>query len=184
MKPNLAIAVLATLTVLAPAACRKAEAPPAATAPATTAAAPAAPADSAPAEAATAGPLAGTRWRVVEIQSMDDATGTARPEDPALYTIAFGTDGQVAMRLNCNRGTGPWKADPGASADSGNLAMGPLAVTRALCPPPSLDERIARDSEHVRTYLLRDGRLALSLEADAAIYLWEPQPDESNSDAH
>ena len=49
-------------------------------------------------------------------------------------------------------------------------------MTRALCPPPSLDERIAADSAYVRSYFLRDGVLALSLMADAGIYLWEPIP--------
>lgn len=118
--------------------------------------------------------LAGTRWQLVEIQSMDDAIGTTHPEDPALYTLAFGADGQAAMRLSCNRGTGSWRATPAADGASGSLAIAPLAVTQALCPPPSLDERIARDMSFVRGYRLRDGRLALSLEADAATYLWEP----------
>ena len=27
-------------------------------------------------------PLAGTKWRLLEIRSMDDAIGTVRPEDP------------------------------------------------------------------------------------------------------
>lgn len=121
-------------------------------------------------------PLAGSSWRLVEIQSMDDAIGTTKPDDPSLYTLAFDREGRVAMRLNCNRGIGSYKATPGPDGASGSLAIGPLAVTRALCPPPSLDERIARDMDFVRGYLLRDGRLALSLEADAAIYLWEPAP--------
>jgi hypothetical protein len=51
-----------------------------------------------------------------------------------------------------------------------------IGVTRALCPPPSMDERIARDMDFVRGVLLREGRLSLSLMADAGIYIWEPQP--------
>ena len=39
----------------------------------------------APGAKAATGPLAGTEWRLLEIQSMDDAVGTARPEDPSLY---------------------------------------------------------------------------------------------------
>ncbi|MDQ1349045.1 MAG: hypothetical protein QG573_2423 [Acidobacteriota bacterium] len=122
-------------------------------------------------------PLAGTRWRLVEIQSMDDAIGTARPDDPSLYTLAFQADGRLAMRLNCNRGNGPWKATPAADGPSGSLEIGPLAVTRALCPPPSLDERIARDMDFVRGYLVRDGRLSLTLMADGGIYVWEPETE-------
>ncbi len=118
--------------------------------------------------------LVGTRWQLREIQSMDDAIGTTRPDDPSLYTITFNDDGSLAMRLNCNRGIGPWKATPDATGAAGSIKIGPLAVTRALCPPPSLDERIARDMDAVAGFMLRDGLLSLSLMADAGIYLWEP----------
>jgi hypothetical protein len=37
-----------------------------------------------------------------------------------------------------------------------------------------MDERIARDVQWIRGYLLRDGQLHLSLLADAGIYSWEP----------
>ncbi len=37
--------------------------------------------------------LAGTDWRLVEFQSMDDVTGTVRPEDPSLYTLRLKADG-------------------------------------------------------------------------------------------
>ena len=44
-----------------------------------------------------------------------------------------------------------------------------------------MDERIARDAEWVRGYLLRDGQLHLSLMADAGIYSWEPLPGDTAS---
>jgi hypothetical protein len=53
-----------------------------------------------------ASPLEDTEWRLVGIQSMDDAVGTTRPDDPSLYTMRLQGDGTVAMRLNCNRATG------------------------------------------------------------------------------
>ena len=119
-------------------------------------------------------PLADTDWRLVEIQSMDDAQGTTRPSDPALYTMRLNADGTVQMRLNCNRANGTWSAEPGADGASGRFEFGPLAGTRALCPPPSLDERITSQAQYVRSYLLKDGRLYLSLMADGGIYAWEP----------
>ena len=121
-----------------------------------------------------ANPLAETAWRLVEIQSMDDAIGTVRPDDPSLYTMRLNRDSTVSMRLNCNQASGIWSSKPGAGSESGSFEFGQLAVTRALCPPPSLDERIARDAEHVRSYMLKDGRLSLSLWADGGIYIWEP----------
>ena len=120
--------------------------------------------------------LAGTAWRLVEFQSMDDATGIERPDDPSLYTMRLNDDGSVTMRLNCNRAMGTWSAEPGETGDRGRFRFGPLAMTRALCPPPSMDESIAGQAEYIRSYLLKDGRLYLSLMADGGIYAWEPDP--------
>jgi len=117
-------------------------------------------------------PLAGTHWRLVEFQSMDDAQGTTRPSEGSVYTMWLHGDGSVAMQLNCNRATGTWSATPGSDAASGRFEFGPLAATRALCPPPSMDESIVAQSSYVRSYLLKDDRLYLSLMADGGIYVW------------
>jgi len=101
--------------------------------------------------------FAGTKWRLVEIQSMDDAIGTTRPSDRDLYTLDLNRDGTAAMRLNCNRGVGQWSAKPIANGAEGSFSIGPLAMTRALCPPRSLDERIAPDMDYVWPFLLKDG---------------------------
>jgi len=119
-------------------------------------------------------PLAGTEWRLVEIQSMDDAIGTTRPQDASLYTLSLDADGTVQLRLDCNRATGTWSASPGATPASGSFTFGPLAVTQASCPPPSLDARLAAQAGYIRSYLVKDGRLHLSLMADGGIWVWEP----------
>ncbi|UFP94311.1 carboxylesterase family protein [Gloeobacter morelensis] len=111
--------------------------------------------------------LAGTAWQLVKFQSGDGTT--LIPEDKAKYTLAFSGDGRVAVRLDCNRGVGTWR-----SSGPNLLQFGPLALTRALCPPPSMGERIARDWLYIRTYLLKDGRLFASLMADGGIYEFEP----------
>jgi heat shock protein HslJ len=127
---------------------------------------------------AAVGLLADTRWRLVEIHSMDDAVGTARPEDPSRYTMHLHGDGRVALRLNCNSASGTWTAEAGPDPSSGRFAFSPLAMTRVFCPPPSLDQRVAAQAEFVRSYLLKDGRLHLSLLADGSIFVWEPHADE------
>jgi heat shock protein HslJ len=119
--------------------------------------------------------LAGSEWELVAIQSMDDAQGTLRIADPAAFTLQLGADGRAALKLDCNRGTATWKATPAGDGNSGQFAFGPIAGTRALCPPPHLDERIVRDLGYVRGYLLRDGKLHLSLMADGGIYEWRPR---------
>lgn len=120
-------------------------------------------------------PLAGTAWQLNAIQSMDDAQGTTRVAEPGRFTLEFGHDGRAVLRLDCNRGTASWKAVLGADGGSGQIEFGPIAGTRARCPPPHLDERIVRDLGYVRGYLLRDGKLHLSLMADGGIYEWRPR---------
>ena len=122
--------------------------------------------------------LAGTTWALHAIQSMDDAQGTTRISDPRRFTLRLGADGRASLRLDCNRGTGTWKATPATDGMSGQLQFGPIAATRALCAPPHLDERVARDLGYVRGYLLKDGNLYMSLMADGGIYEWRPLPEE------
>jgi heat shock protein HslJ len=126
--------------------------------------------------ASSAGPvLAGSAWELVSIQSMDDAQGTLRIADPAAFTLQLGGDGRAALKLDCNRGSASWQATPAGDGNSGQFVFGPIAGTRALCPPPHLDERIVRDLAYVRGYLLRDGKLYLALMADGGIYEWRPR---------
>jgi len=123
--------------------------------------------------------LAGTAWRLVEFQSMDDAIGVVRPDDSSLYTMRLHGDGTVDMRLNCNQAKGSWSAVPSSDASNGKFEFGSLAMTRALCPPPSMDENIAAQAQHIRSYLLKDDRLYLSLMADGGIYAWEPLKEDT-----
>jgi heat shock protein HslJ len=123
-------------------------------------------------DAASSVPLAGTQWRLVEFQSMDDTQGIARPNKGTVYSMWLHGDGTVTMQLNCNRATGTWSARPGSEATSGQFEFGPLAATSALCPPPSMDESIVAQSGYIRSYLLKDDRFYLSLMADGGIYVW------------
>ena len=67
------------------------------------------------------------------------------------------------------RERGTWK-----SSGPNQLQFGPLALTRAMCPPGSLHDRIAKHWEFVRSYVIKDGHLFLSLMADGGIYEFEP----------
>lgn len=124
-------------------------------------------------------PLAGTNWELLAIQSMDDAQGTTRVASPERFTMHFAADGGVSFRLDCNRGTGTWQAKSAAGSDSGSLTFGPIATTRAMCPPPHLDERIVRDLAYVRGYVLADGKLFMTLMADGGIYEWHPHREQA-----
>ncbi len=122
--------------------------------------------------------LAGTSWQLLSIQSMSDAQPTVQVETPERYTLHFQDDGHVSMRLDCNRGMGTYRCTPATSGKSGQLSFGPIGMTRMLCPQPSLDGRIARDLDFVRSYLVHDGKLYLSLMADGGISKWQVVPQE------
>lgn len=116
--------------------------------------------------------LAGSQWQLRAIQSMDDAQGTTLVKPSDRYMLQFGADGVAKLVMNCNRGVARYDMLASKDGDSGQLTFTNLAATRALCPPPTHDERLARDLLHVRSYLLKDGQLFLSLEADGGIYEW------------
>jgi para-nitrobenzyl esterase len=119
--------------------------------------------------AATAPPLGGTAWRLVRFQGGDGAVRI--PADPARYTLAFAADGTVTARIECNRGHGAW-----SSPAPGELRLGTLALTRVACPPESLHDQVVRHWELVRSYVVRDGRLFVSLADGGGTYEWEPDP--------
>ena len=114
--------------------------------------------------------LGGTAWQLVKFQRSDDTTLT--PDDKMKYTIAFADDGGLSVRIDCNRGRGTWK-----SSGPNQLQFGQLALTRAMCPPGSLHDQIVKHWNFVRSYILKDGHLFLSLMADGGIYEFEPIAD-------
>jgi uncharacterized lipoprotein YbaY len=121
----------------------------------------------APPAAAAARPLEGTSWQLVRFQGGDDTKLT--PDDRSKYKIEFAAAGQLTARIDCNRGRGTWKSD-----GPNQLQFGPLALTRAQCPAGSMHDQIVKQWPYIRSYVIRDGRLFLSLMADGGIYEFEP----------
>lgn len=111
--------------------------------------------------------LAGTSWQLVAFKGADGTTSA--PDDRAKYTIAFEADGRVAARVDCNRGRGTWKV-----SGTDTLALGPLALTRAMCPPDSLHDKVVSQWGSVRSFAIRDGHLFLTLASDGGTFEYEP----------
>jgi para-nitrobenzyl esterase len=119
--------------------------------------------------------LAGTTWRLAELRSPDDRIGVVHPDDPTKYDMTLGTDGAVAMRLDCNRGVGRWMSSA-TNQTQGSITFTPLAMTRAACLSGSLDTRIARELGFVRSYIIEDDRLILIMMADGGTQVWMRTP--------
>ena len=122
-------------------------------------------------ESDTPGSLVGTSWHLVKFEGGDGTIVT--PDDPAKYLIHFVSDTFAGLRIDCNRGSGSWRATPPSG-----IEFGPMAVTRAMCPPGSMHDQIMRQLPYVRSYIIKDGHLFLSLMADGGIYEFESGPVE------
>ena len=111
--------------------------------------------------------LAGTSWRLVKFQGGDGRV--EYPVDRSQYTFAFNTDGSFTARIDCNRGRGSWK-----SSGPGQLELGPMAMTRAMCAPGSMHDNVVKQMPYIRSYVVKGGHLFISLMADGGTYELEP----------
>lgn len=105
--------------------------------------------------------LEGVVWQWVQFEGGDGAVIT--PSDPSRYTLAFLPDAKLAVRADCNRARGSW------SGEDSQLVLTVGGMTRAMCPPGSLSNDFVQDLGYVRSHVFRDGKLYLSLKADAGI---------------
>ena len=111
--------------------------------------------------------IGNTSWQLVKFRGGNGALLT--PDDKAKYTVAFTNDGNLSVRFDCNRGRGSW-----ILTGPNEVRFGPLALTRAACPPGSLHDHFIKQWPNVRAYALKDGHLFLSLVADGGSYEFEP----------
>jgi heat shock protein HslJ len=111
-------------------------------------------------------PITGTLWKwQTTIFSDDRRVETSTPER---YTVQFGDNGRLTVRADCNTGFGSYRRD------GERLSIGPVALTRALCPPDSLDQQFLAQLEAVRG-VSRDGeRLVLLLALDSGSMIFAP----------
>lgn len=107
----------------------------------------------------TADDLVGITWQWVELQTPSELQFLDNPER---YTVRFDSAGRVALRADCNRGTGTYFI--GANQQ---LTMNPLALTRASCPEGSMAERFASQMARVVRFDVRDGSMYLELPGDS-----------------
>ena len=95
-------------------------------------------------------------------ESLVTPVETVKPDRPELYTLQFDRAGRVAVRADCNRGSGPYTVGAGR-----RMTIGAMALTRAACPPGSLSDRFVRDVGRVSSYFVRDGALFLEMPVDS-----------------
>lgn len=111
--------------------------------------------------------LSGTSWQLVKFQGPDERTFS--PDDKSKYTITFGSNGRVTIRVDCNRGSSTWKATA-----KDELQFGSWSRTTAKCGAGSLHDQIVTEGAAVRNFVIKDGHLFLSGMAAGGYYELEP----------
>jgi len=96
-------------------------------------------------------------WRWVSATSATDGGKRLSVATPDRYTLTFPEAGHIALKADCNRAAG------GVTfGDDGALKIGPMAMTRAMCPPGSLSDRFAQDVERSTHWSIENGALLLT----------------------
>jgi heat shock protein HslJ len=98
--------------------------------------------------------LAGVTWQLEAIER--DSGEIVTVDDPSRYTARFGEDGRATVRSDCNVCAGTCHLDKNA------LVIGPLACTRAACPPGSLHSACEAALSTVSGFTVSDGTLVLA----------------------
>jgi heat shock protein HslJ len=104
-------------------------------------------------------------WRWIGVQGMDDSRLDV--DDPSRYTLTFRVDG-VAVQADCNRGRGTF------DLEGSSITFGPIATTLMACPDESVAARYLRSLGEVRSWLIEEDHLFLSLGMDGGIMEFEP----------
>jgi heat shock protein HslJ len=103
--------------------------------------------------------LTGATWSWKETVMSDDKR--IRPVAPERYTVLFQPGGAFAVRADCNRGSGSYTLNGAA------LSFGPMAMTRAMCPPDSMDGEFTKQLGNVSGQLFKGDELVLTLKFDS-----------------
>ncbi len=110
--------------------------------------------------------LIGPTWQLVSITLPDGEVLHLTPEQASRHTMIFATGGQVALRLDCNRGHGTWSA----RVMDRTLRISDIATTRALCLEPQFADAMAKALPGAATYGFTDNEKTLLIRTSTATF--------------
>jgi uncharacterized lipoprotein YbaY/heat shock protein HslJ len=111
-------------------------------------------------ETAVGTELTGTVWQWVGFT--DPVQGELTIDMPEQYTVEFMPEGLVAVKADCNNGSGTYIAD-----ETGGLDIAIGIVTTAACAPESLSDQFLQYLGDVVIYSFDDSGLILDLPLDS-----------------
>jgi len=118
--------------------------------------------------------LTGVVWAWENFEGGDGSV--TAPDDPSSYTLEFQNDGSVTSQVDCNRGMGTYEVDGASIAIT-------VATNRMLCDDGSLASEFNRYVTGANTFVIRNGKLALSLPVDSGIATFVPRYVDPSSES-
>ena len=117
------------------------------------------------------GRIAGTDWRLQRI--LDAPGGSAQPQDPKDYTIAFAGDGSLDVKTDCNLSKASYDVGIG-----GTLRIRPTASSLAACPEGSLGDAFMTWLAASKTFRIATEGLVIFTDGSSGVIglLFEPLP--------
>ena len=89
--------------------------------------------------------------------------------NPNAYTLAFMSDGRLAIQADCNTGSATY------TVNGSSLTIGLGVMTLAACAPGSQDGPFLRDLAQVATYVFDGPQLVLNIRLDTGNMIFSPQ---------
>ena len=118
--------------------------------------------------------LVGTTWVWDRTQYNNDTERV--PNDPEAFTVTFAADRTVTATTDCNNASGSYEEN------EGQLAFGPMAMTRMFCPD-SQEQVFIDDLTRAQSYLFSEtGQLVLELPVDTGGMFFSAQVPRLNTD--
>ncbi len=99
-------------------------------------------------------PLRDTQW-ILEYIEYGSGTRLAPAEDEE-YRLIFGSDDRLSGTVYCNAISAAY------SAAGGELFVGPIAITRALCPPSAVEPVFLAGLNNMTAYTIRQDHLIIT----------------------
>lgn len=125
--------------------------------------------------------LTGSSWRLIEIRDLSNPSAGIKIDESEVYSLLFQAGARAALQLDCNRGFGTWSATSGHDGNSGDVSISSIGVTKAMCAPGSMSDRVTADLSRFARFTIEGDNLVTELSDGSAAYVWVPSADDSET---
>jgi heat shock protein HslJ len=101
-------------------------------------------------EGTPASGLVDKTWEWTEGPAQPGSSDIVTIEDPSLYQVVYGSDGQITYTADCNSGSMPYEISNAGM--TGSMLAQPGPTTLAACGPESLSESFAASLQAAQSY--------------------------------